>query len=52
MLPGDSVTKERVEFVHAGDDGNQAVWDFSNLESFTHTTRWDDWFRYMTAMAI
>lgn len=33
MLPGDSITKERVEFVPAGDDGNQAVWDYSNLEA-------------------
>lgn len=33
MQPGDSVTKESVEYVFAGDDGDHAVWDFSNLET-------------------
>lgn len=33
MQPGDSVTKECVEYVYSGDDGNHAVWDFSNLEA-------------------
>ena len=33
MQPGDSVTKERVEYVYSGEYGNHAVWDFSNLET-------------------
>lgn len=33
LQPGDSVTKERVEYVHAGDTGKDVVWDFSNLEA-------------------
>ena len=33
MQPGDSVTKERVEYVYAGEGGEHAVWDFSNLDS-------------------
>lgn len=32
MQPGDSVTKERMEYVYAGDDGEYVLWDFSNLE--------------------
>ena len=28
---GDSVAKEQIEYVYAGDDGVNAVWDFSNL---------------------
>lgn len=29
---GDSVTKQKVEYVYAGDDGDDVVWDFSDLE--------------------
>lgn len=32
MQPGDSVTKERVEYVYSGEGGENAVWDFSNLD--------------------
>ena len=30
---GDSVSKQKVDYVNAGDGGNDAVWDFSNLET-------------------
>lgn len=32
MQPGDSITKERVAYVYAGEIGQNVVWDVSNLE--------------------
>ena len=32
IQPGDSITKERVKYVYAGDAGKDVIWDFSNLE--------------------